>query len=298
MLTPMTAVTHPGVFHADDVFSYAFLMEYVFPGYGLELNRTRDPKVIEMADIAFDVGGVYDIAKKRFDHHQKGGAGARPSGIRYASFGLLWAAYAPDIFGEEIAQEIDGILVEGIDALDNGQAMGPGQGFFLVSHAISALNPTWQQQSQDFDGVFRRAVEVARLILRGVVDSAIAEFAAVEEVLEEIKVANGSPLVILDHFLPWKDTVENEPSATTKFVVFPAPSGDQWNAQCVPVKGDPFTPRHPFPASWAGLSGKTLAEATGVADAVFCHAGRFIAAAKSREGAVQLARQAGELYGV
>ena len=41
-----------------------------------------------------------------------------------------------------------------------------------------------------------------------------------------------------------------------------------------------------------GLPADKLAEASGVADAVFCHNGRFICGAKSREGAVRLAEAA------
>ena len=33
--------------------------------------RTRDQEIIDKLDIACDVGGVFDVEKKRFDHHQK-----------------------------------------------------------------------------------------------------------------------------------------------------------------------------------------------------------------------------------
>jgi uncharacterized UPF0160 family protein len=41
-----------------------------------------------------------------------------------------------------------------------------------------------------------------------------------------------------------------------------------------------------------GPSGPDLVAVTGVPDAVFCHTGRFIAVARSREGAVALLEQA------
>ena len=34
--------------------------------------RTRDPDALKECDIVVDVGGVYDPASLRFDHHQKG----------------------------------------------------------------------------------------------------------------------------------------------------------------------------------------------------------------------------------
>jgi uncharacterized UPF0160 family protein len=44
-----------------------------------------------------------------------------------------------------------------------------------------------------------------------------------------------------------------------------------------------------LPAAWAGLRDDALASVTGVADATFCHNGRFIAAVKSYQGARALA---------
>ena len=37
-----------------------------------EIVRSRDPKVLDECDIVIDVGGVYDPAAHRYDHHQKG----------------------------------------------------------------------------------------------------------------------------------------------------------------------------------------------------------------------------------
>ena len=33
--------------------------------------RTRDPAVLETSDIVVDVGGVFDAARHRYDHHQR-----------------------------------------------------------------------------------------------------------------------------------------------------------------------------------------------------------------------------------
>jgi uncharacterized UPF0160 family protein len=60
----------------------------------------------------------------------------------------------------------------------------------------------------------------------------------------------------------------------------------------VPATTDTFDARADLPESWAGLRDADLAAVTGVPDAKFCHNGRFIAAAKSYEGAYAMARQA------
>jgi uncharacterized UPF0160 family protein len=60
----------------------------------------------------------------------------------------------------------------------------------------------------------------------------------------------------------------------------------------VPVSAESFDARADLPEAWAGLRDADLAAVTGVPDAGFCHNGRFIAAAKSFEGILEMARQA------
>ena len=94
-----TIATHNGSFHADDVFGVGVLMG-VFPDHSLV--RTRDEARIAAADFAVDVGGEWDAARGRFDHHQRGFNGARAPwqahgleqpAVGYASAGLVWAAH-------------------------------------------------------------------------------------------------------------------------------------------------------------------------------------------------------------
>ena len=47
--------------------------------------------------------------------------------------------------------------------------------------------------------------------------------------------------------------------------------------------------RADLPVSWAGLTGAALEEASGVKGALFCHNGRFIAAAANRVAALDMA---------
>ena len=91
--------THSGTFHADDVFGVAVLA-FLFPGS--RIVRTRDEREIAQADFAVDVGGAWDPAAGRFDHHQRGFDGARTrreadgSAVPaegYASAGLVWREY-------------------------------------------------------------------------------------------------------------------------------------------------------------------------------------------------------------
>ncbi|MFA6297491.1 MAG: MYG1 family protein, partial [Candidatus Paceibacterota bacterium] len=67
-----------------------------------------------------------------------------------------------------------------------------------------------------------------------------------------------------------------------------------WAVSAVKKDGVSFQSRKLFPESWAGKTGGELAKATGVSDANFCHNGRFIVVANSREGALKLAQLAVE----
>src|ERR1035437_8037366 len=90
-------VTHNGIFHADDIFATATL-SLLLDGH-IKVTRTRDENLIKSADYVYDVGGIYDPALNRFDHHQVGGAGKRDNGIPYAAFGLVWMQYGETVCG-------------------------------------------------------------------------------------------------------------------------------------------------------------------------------------------------------
>jgi len=62
--------------------------------------------------------------------------------------------------------------------------------------------------------------------------------------------------------------------------------------QCVPPEVGSFEQRKPLPEEWAGKRDADLQRVTSVSSAIFCHPGRFIAGAKYRDDALDLARQA------
>ena len=64
----LSVATHSGPFHADDVLAVALLR--VFVDEEATVLRTRDLERIAQADVVVDVGGLYDPAARRFDHHQ------------------------------------------------------------------------------------------------------------------------------------------------------------------------------------------------------------------------------------
>ena len=284
-----TIVTHGGKFHADDVFSVAAL-SHLFPN--AQLIRTRDAKLIAEADIVLDVGQEYDAATGRFDHHQRGGAGARDNGIPYSSFGLVWRHFGLEICqgNQPLAELLDRELVSVIDAIDcgytiNGQVRGEDEQAVSLSQTIGLFNPTWQE-IDDFDGCFKQAVAFASHILLRFMATAQARLAAYQQVVQAIEHAEDPRVIVLDQYLPWKQAVHEQDSQAL-YVVYPSPAG-QWMIQAVTVTPDSFANKQSLPATWAGLSNAELQQVTGVSDAGFCHNGCFIAGAASLAGAMRL----------
>ena len=283
-LNDITIVTHNGNFHADDVFSIAAL-KHIFPTFNLV--RTRDLEVIGKADIVIDVGGEYDADTGRFDHHQRGGAGARDNGIPFSSFGLIWQKYGVEICqgNHEVAQAVDAGLVSTIDAIDCGHVEGVAQGISL-SQTISMFNPTWQEDSH-FDTCFDEAVEFASRVLTRFIASADGGISAKSIVAKAIDNAEDPRVIVLEKYTPWKTTV-HKLSEQALYMVYPSGSGP-WRIQTVPVEPGSFEDRKSLPAPWAGLSNEALQEVTGIDDAMFCHNGLFIAGAESFESTMKMA---------
>jgi uncharacterized UPF0160 family protein len=292
----MRIATHPGNFHADDVFAVATLRLAAAEGDAVEVLRTRDEAQQTAADVRVDVGGRSDPESGDFDHHQKGGAGERANGIRYASFGLVWRAFGTQVAGSEAAAaSIDERLVQGVDANDTGQTIAEplidGVRAMSVSGIVAALNPSWDEEltPPQEDARFEEAVALATRILECEVAGAAAYDRARQLVLDAIARAEDPRVIELDRNMPWREAVvASAPEAL--YVIYP--KSDGWGLQAVPTAPGSFENRQSLPPEWGGLRSDELAAATGVGDAVFAHVAGFYASAGSRAGITELARLA------
>ena len=279
-------VTHDSTFHSDDVFATATLS--LLLGDNIKVIRTRDPKIIASADYVYDVGGEYNLYKNRFDHHQKGGAGKRDNGIPYAAFGLVWKTYGAEICGShEVAQKIDESLVQAIDAEDNGMNLckiNGEVGPYLVQGIINAFRPSWKED-EEYDKPFFEVVAFMRTFLIRKIKKAKDGIEAESFIRKAYEEAQDKRVIIFNGYYPWRRFLLEYPEPL--YVV--CPKSDKWNVYCVPKEKESFDNRKSLPEAWAGLRDDELAKVTGVPDAVFCHNGRFLAVAKSKEGALKLA---------
>jgi uncharacterized UPF0160 family protein len=156
------------------------------------------------------------------------------------------------------------------------------------------MNPTGE--GADFDSAFERAVELAGVLLAAEIRSAMQAELDRARILAQAQeaLAEGETVLVLERGGSWQSPViaaNAEASTGIDFVVYPDPRG-QWMIQCVPPTEGSFDKRLPLPEEWAALRDQELQALTGVADAIFCHPGRFIAGAATREGVLAMAKLA------
>ncbi|MCE9643638.1 MYG1 family protein [Candidatus Parcubacteria bacterium] len=285
-------ITHSGHFQPDEIFAVATLSILLNGEY--ELIRTRDPQVFQSGDFVVDVGEEYDPARGRFDHHQKGGAGSGPEGMPLSSFGLVWKEYGEKVAGsKEAAEKIEKSLVRSIDADDAG--INPDMGevpVYPLVEAFYSFVPSWQESEEMFDMQFKHAVDFAEAILRREIIRASGSLSAAAAVEKAYQEAEDKRIIVLDEAYPVSEVLAkySEPL----YVVKPARQLNQWKVKTMTVTDDSFESRKLFPESWAAKREEALQEVSGVADAVFCHKDRWVAAARSKEGAIALAKLAAE----
>jgi uncharacterized UPF0160 family protein len=290
----MLIATHDGSFHADEVFAIAALRLLSEP---IEVVRTRDRDALARADVRVDVGFRHDPATGDFDHHQREFDGVRRNGIRYASFGLIWREFGVRVCegDRDAADAVDASLVQGVDANDTGQQLSESlvEGVYplTVNGVIGGFNARWDETlAPEQERLrFEEAVDLARGILAREVLSAASGRRSARIVQEAIAAATDPRLIALPVNAPWKQVlVPAAPDAL--YIVYPKRQG--FGLEAVPRELGSFENRRDLPAAWGGLEGADLVAVTGVPDALFCHAKRFLAVASSHEGIAQLARLA------
>lgn len=179
----LTMGTHSGTFQCDEALGI-WMLRTLPKWKNAKLVRSRDPAVLDSitaeGGIVIDVGGVYDEARLRFDHHQRGffetydgkvGEASGPEGAtgkfltKLSACGLIYKHYAREILCELqpslISDEarLDAVLVkvyesmvEGLDAIDNGIEIADTVRYIEgtgLSSRVGRLNPRWNAEPVD-----------------------------------------------------------------------------------------------------------------------------------------------------
>lgn len=263
----------------------------------VEIIRTRDPEALRRAEVRVDVGFRHDPATGDFDHHQRDFDQSRGNGVRYAAFGLVWREFGARICDgdQEVADAVDATLVQAIDANDTGQQLSQplidGVRPITVSGVIGGFNARWDESlsPEEERRRFDAAVQLARDIVSREVATAASGRRSVRLVRQAIAAAPDPRVVELPVNAPWKQILVPE-ADDALFVIYPKRQG--FGLEAVPRELGSFENRRSLPAAWGGLEGADLVAATGVQDALFCHAKRFLAVARTHAGIWRLAELA------
>lgn len=189
----VTIGTHNGHFHADEALAVHMLRTHVPRYHDAALIRTRDPAVLDTCDTVVDVGGEYDAARHRYDHHQRGFTTVFPGkDTKLSSAGLVYMHFGKEIIAsrrgaassesdsktvELIYNKIYESFVEAVDANDNGisvydpAAIGAAglkkkfsDGGFTLGAMVSRLNPDWNDPAPS-DPAEAQAAEDAKFLV-------------------------------------------------------------------------------------------------------------------------------------
>lgn len=282
-------ITHSGSFHADDVFAVATLQLH-FGVENIEVIRTRDEEVIATGDIVVDVGGVFDPARGRFDHHQNG-APVRDNGIPLSALGMIWNEYGEELSGSpEVAREIERKLVVPIDAVDNGVSIYEPK-YSEVSpvtiHDIIALMRLVSAE-EDLHKSFLDACALARQILTMSLSLAKSDIAERQQAKQIYDQAEDKRVLVSDKHISAHFFVEY---TDPLFLVSPRDDGN-WKATALRISSEAFDTRKPFPKEWRGLRNSDLAETSGIKDSVFCHKTGYLFVAQSKEDVLEAVQKA------
>lgn len=275
-------VVHNGEAHKDDMLACA--VYEVFTGKDICVIRTRDSKIIAMADIIVDVGGLYD-GYRYFDHHQQG-APAYPNGVKYAAVGMVLERVCQDPCIKDYLLEH---ALYAVQAGDNGQQEFRDQ-FEDPFDCLRKLNVSWRENlyGEKQNANFMKGVEFGKAIIAQMVEDAYAAREmeqAKQTILDAIEeaIANGKNYIVLNRYLPWHETVigynNDEHTYGRVYAVVFMSKPEDWKVQVVPVEFESFD-------SWIKLDPDYCKS---MDDFIFCHQGRFIAGFKSKESAVKVA---------
>ncbi|PGH17045.1 hypothetical protein AJ79_01429 [Helicocarpus griseus UAMH5409] len=127
-----TIGTHNGHFHADEALA-VYLLRLLPTYHSSPLLRTRDPAALSTCHTVVDVGGEYDPARNRYDHHQRTFTTTFPSHTtKLSSAGLIYLHFGKAIIAQHTSLPLDhpdvsllyeklyADFIEALDAHDNG----------------------------------------------------------------------------------------------------------------------------------------------------------------------------------
>ncbi|MGE3954640.1 MAG: MYG1 family protein [Parachlamydiales bacterium] len=281
---PRSVGIHDGPFHADEVTAVALLLLTDRVDRD-RIHRSRDPEVLDECEYVCDVGGTYDPAQKRFDHHQVDYRGGLSSAGMVLEF--LWREGALEKEEYHFLREN---LMDGVDLHDNGRIQ-PIPGVMTFSVVVANFMPvSYDATPSEIEEGFWAALHFVRGHLERMLGRHRYGVECRQQVAEAMK--GGAEILIFDKKIPWLESFfalggEGHPA---KLVVMPA--NPHWKLRGIPPNmAERMSVRVPMPEKWAGLLEGDLGKVCPIKGAVFCHKGRFVSVWETKEAALEAARR-------
>jgi uncharacterized UPF0160 family protein len=321
--------THSGTFQADEAMGCWMLRQ--LPEYrNARIVRSRDPVILGPLPIVIDVGGIYDHAKLRYDHHQRGyderfpfpRIGLKmeePRCTKLSASGLVYLHYGKQVIQQfypslpphalDLAYvKLYDTLLEALDAIDTGVELVPVgttpvyKDSTGLASRVGRLNPRWNEEEEvDPDVRFSEAVQICGIdfvsCLTAIVESDLPARDFVERaLLQRYETCPSGEVIALEAGgMPWKNHLYDlervhNVDPLIKFVLYEDSLGGMWRIQAVTVEGSGFTNRLSLPEEWRGVRDEDLEGVTKIVGSRFVHAAGFIGGATTYEGVVQMAQ--------
>uniref|UniRef100_A0A8C1P6K1 Uncharacterized protein n=1 Tax=Cyprinus carpio TaxID=7962 RepID=A0A8C1P6K1_CYPCA len=302
----------------------ARLCECVCAPQDAEIARSRDASLLAQCDVVVDVGGEYDPARQRYDHHQRSFAESFHSlcpekrwvtklssaGLIYLHFGRRVLEQLTQLKQDEPQLEVlyDKVyenLVQEVDAVDNGISQCDGEVRYSISTTLSArvahLNPRWNSTHQDTEEGFQKALALVGAEFKDRLDYYMKAWLPAREIVQQAvqtryQVDPSREIVLLAQGgCPWKEHLfalekELKVDVPIKFVLYTDQSG-HWRVQCVPAGLNTFQNRLSLLEEWRGVRDEALSELSGIPGCIFVHASGFIGGNRTQEGALEMAKR-------
>ncbi|KAL6231712.1 hypothetical protein BDW75DRAFT_219490 [Aspergillus navahoensis] len=242
-IDPPTIGTHNGHFHADEALAVYLLR--LLPAYSQSpLIRTRDPALLQTCHTVVDVGGEYDAATNRYDHHQRTFNSTFPGyKTKLSSAGLVYLHFGQNIIANHASLPADhsnvslifnklyADFIEAIDANDNGVGVYDPEklseagiekrfkdGGVTIASIVNDMNtpsPEDEAAGIDEDGLFNQASQFVGSVfsrkLRHAVNSWLPARETVQAAYADRKNvhASGKVMVLPQGGVPWKEHLYN-----------------------------------------------------------------------------------------
>lgn len=308
--------THSDRFHMDDVIA-CFMLQQIYPES--RIIRTRDLEEIAKADIAVDVGSVYNPEKKRYDHHQRGFNEVYSSAhsIKLSSAGLVYKHHADEFFlaiGLQLSDadmELLKVMLydryfASVDANDNGIEIAESVRYRerTLNDMVSAMSPflspsaSYELKEVEYLKAFNIAMNIMGQDLIRLCQKLEASITKSRPILEKAYEKCGdNKYIVLDSSCIFQDMIEvynRKYKKDVKIVIYPqTKSGNSviYSILCMNKSGMRYTPAIPLLPKWRGLRDADLTKLPGLQNAMFVHATGFCGSAKTLECAEYMVKE-------